>query len=144
MTALLGRGHAAACVLNADSPTLPPAILVELAATLARPGDRAVIGPADDGGYYILGLKAAHRRLFDDIAWSTAVVFDQTLARAAEIGLPVHVLPAWYDVDDAAGLRRLCAEVFAPDPPPPAAAHTRTLLAALIADGGLQARLDAA
>ena len=147
VSTLLGRGHAAACVLNADSPTLPPAILRELAEVLARPGDRAVIGPADDGGYYVLGLKAAHRPLFDGIAWSTAAVFDQTLARAAAIGLPVHVLPPWYDVDDAAGLRRLWHDVFgvAPSGPRPGPADdTRRLLTAMAADADLRARLDAA
>lgn len=138
---LLARGHVAACVLNADSPTLPRALLLELAATLALPGDRAVIGPADDGGYYVLGLKFPHRRLFDDIAWSTPAVFEQTLARAAEIGLPVHALPAWYDVDDAAGLRRLCYEVFDDSA---AAPHTRALLTTMRAGGDLMARLAAA
>ena len=38
---------------------------------LAQPGERAVLGPSTDGGYYLLGLKTAHRRLFEDIAWST-------------------------------------------------------------------------
>jgi rSAM/selenodomain-associated transferase 1 len=137
---LLDRGHPAAAVLNADSPTLPRAILHELAAVLALPGDRAVIGPADDGGYYVLGLKDAHRHLFDDIAWSTDAVFAATLARAAEIGLAVHVLPPWYDVDDAAGLRRLSADVATSDER--TAVHSRALLAEMRANAALQARLD--
>ena len=61
---LLQRGHNSAVVLNSDSPTLPTSLLVEAAEVLARPGDRAVLGPADDGGYYLLGVKAAHRGLF--------------------------------------------------------------------------------
>ena len=144
---LFARGHASACVLNADSPTLPTAILEELATALAAPGDRAVIGPAEDGGYYVLGLKAAHRRLFEDIDWSTERVCAQTLARAAEIGLPVQSLPTWYDVDDLAGLRRLRRDLFAPVAAagdrlaPGAALHTRRLLAEML-DGGLGARLD--
>ena len=148
VTTLLGRGHASACVLNADSPTLPRGVLAELAAELARPGDRAVIGPADDGGYYVLGLKAAHRALFDGIAWSTAAVFDQTLAKAAAIGLPVHVLPRWYDVDDAASLTRLCRDVFDPVPAggitPGEAPHSRALLTTMFAHADLAARLAAA
>jgi len=108
---ILARGHGSAVVLNSDSPTLPTALLVETAAVLARPGDRAVLGPSNDGGYYLLGLKVAHRRLFDDIAWSTERVAEQTLERAREIGLEVHRLPVWYDVDDVAGLRRLYAEL---------------------------------
>ncbi len=98
-------------MLNSDSPTLPTALLIETAATLAQPGDRAVLGPSTDGGYYLLGLKAAHRRMFEDIDWSTARVAEQTLQRARDIGLDVHVLPAWYDVDDVDGLRRLDAEL---------------------------------
>ena len=84
---ILARGHAGAVVLNADSPTLPTALLNETAEMLARPGDRAVLGPSSDGGYYLLGLKAAHRRMFEDIAWSTERVAEQTRERAREIGL---------------------------------------------------------
>jgi rSAM/selenodomain-associated transferase 1 len=142
---LFARGHRAACVLNSDSPTLPTVLLSELAEALAAPGDRAVIGPAEDGGYYVLGLKAPHRRLFEDIAWSTDAVLDQTLARAAEIGLPVHLLAPWYDVDDVAGLRRLRKELFGPAHAgderlaPSAAGHTRELLGRMIETGRLPA-----
>ncbi len=130
--ALLAAGHAAACVLNSDSPTLPTAILAEAARRLAAPGDRAVLGPADDGGYYLLGLKAAHAHLFADIVWSTASVAEQTLQRAREIGLPISLLPAWYDVDDAASLRRLARDIASPAPaagdPPFAAPATVSCL----------------
>src|SRR5208282_5530259 len=112
---ILARGHGSAVVLNSDSPTLPTAFLVETADVLARPGDRAVLGPSSDGGYYLLGLKSAHRRMFEDIAWSTAHVAEQTLERAREIGLEVHLLPVWYDVDDVDGLRRLHAELCGDD-----------------------------
>ena len=108
---IFARGHASAVVLNSDSPTLPTAFLVETAAALARPGDRAVLGPSSDGGYYLLGLKTAHRHMFENIAWSTEQVARQTLERAREIGLEVHRLPVWYDVDDVDGLRRLSAEL---------------------------------
>ncbi len=112
---ILSRGHGAAVVLNSDSPTLPTALLVETAEILARPGDRAVLGPSSDGGYYLLGLKTAHRRLFENIAWSTERVAEQTLDRAREIKLEVHRLPVWYDVDDIDGLRRLHAELHGAD-----------------------------
>jgi hypothetical protein len=109
---VLGRGHGSAVVLNADSPNLPTALLVETAEVLARPGDRAVLGPSTDGGYYLLGLKSVHRRLFEDIAWSTERVTEQTLERAREINLPVHMLAPWYDIDDVDGLRRLRDEII--------------------------------
>jgi uncharacterized protein len=109
--AMLTRGHSAAVVLNSDSPTLPTSVLVKTAEVLACPGDCAVLGPSTDGGYYLLGLKRAHRRLFEDITWSTERVAEQTLERAREIGLDVYMLPAWYDVDDLQSLRMLHEDI---------------------------------
>ena len=109
---LLDKGHDAVCLLNSDSPTLPVAYLVAAATVLAVPGDRVVLGPSTDGGYYLIGLKRPHRRLFEGIDWSTERVAAQTLERAHELGLAVHQLPVWYDVDDADCLRRLVRELF--------------------------------
>jgi glycosyltransferase A (GT-A) superfamily protein (DUF2064 family) len=146
---LLALGHDAAVVLNADSPTLPTALLVNAAEILARPGDRAVIGPSTDGGYYLLGLKTAHRRLFEDIDWSTERVAGQTMDRAREIGLPVQVLPAWYDVDERDALKLLHSELcegrsFAADLQSHRAPRTTELMRALLEDTDLAARLDIA
>jgi hypothetical protein len=105
--ALFARGHDSVCLLNSDSPTLPTELLCRMAAALAEDGDRVVLGPADDGGYYLIGMKAPHAALFEDIAWSTEAVADQTRVRARRIGLPVFELAPWYDVDDIRGLRRL-------------------------------------
>jgi rSAM/selenodomain-associated transferase 1 len=144
---LLKHGHQRAVVLNSDSPTLPTSLLVETADVLARPGDRAVLGPANDGGYYLLGLKSAHRGLFQDIAWSTEHVARQTLERATELGLSVHVLPEWYDVDDVTGLKMLQAELFkgqsfAPHLRSSEPRHTRALMQSLLASSDLQDRLS--
>jgi rSAM/selenodomain-associated transferase 1 len=109
---LLAAGYGAVCLVNADSPTLPTALLVDAARTLRKPGDRVVLGPAEDGGYYLIGLKHPHRRLFEAIAWSTELVFGQTLDRAVELGLETVALPRWYDVDDVDSLRRLASEVL--------------------------------
>ena len=111
ITTLLRRGHAAACVLNADSPSLPTRLLVQAAHALAQPVNEIVIGPSTDGGYYLLGMKRTHHRLFEDIDWSTSRVFEQTCERASELGLRVTVLDPWYDVDDAEGLHRLRADL---------------------------------
>jgi uncharacterized protein len=143
---VLKCGHGGAVVLNSDSPTLPTSLLVETANLLAQPGDRAVLGPASDGGYYLLGLKQAHRRIFDDIEWSTSRVADQTLARAREIGLPVHVLAPWYDVDDIEALRILHAELnagrsFDNALKPHRAFHTAELLTSLLQRTDLAKRL---
>jgi uncharacterized protein len=147
---ILTRGHRSAVVLNSDSPTLPTAFLVETAAALARPGDRAVLGPSSDGGYYLLGLKAAHRRMFDDIAWSTERVAEQTRERAREIGLDMHELPQWYDVDDVETLRRLHGELGASEPAagqpdagaPHHARHTAALFGRLWPHGDFNRRAD--
>ena len=109
-------------------------VLVEAARALAVPGDRLVLGPAADGGYYLIGLKHPHRRLFEDIAWSTEHVFRQTLERAAELGLDTVTLPGWYDVDDVASLRRLAGELRDPDPARYAAPHTAAFLRRLVVD----------
>ena len=126
---LLDLGYASACVLNSDSPTLPTACLESAAEALAAPGDRAVLGPSTDGGYYLLGLKAPHRRMFDDIDWSTELVADQTRARARELGLPLVELEPWFDVDDRASLHRLGSQLLGGSPagafPAP---HTAALL----------------
>jgi rSAM/selenodomain-associated transferase 1 len=145
---ILARGHDSAVVLNSDSPTLPTAFLVETAEVLAQPGDRAVLGPSTDGGYYLLGLKAAHRRMFDDITWSTERVAGETLQRAREIGLEVHILPAWYDIDDVDGLRRAEAELSGGENAsgvsslhtPHHAAHTAKLIHALMRENDLHCR----
>ena len=145
---ILARGHDSAVVLNSDSPTLPTALLVETARVLAQPGDRAVLGPSIDGGYYLLGVKARHRRLFEDVAWSTEHVAHQTRERAAEIGLALHVLPEWYDVDDVSALQTLRAELFAqhafsPRLRPNAAEHSaEKLLNSLLTHSDLARRLD--
>lgn len=109
--ALLEAGYGSACVLNSDSPTLPTRTLRQAADLLAAPGDRAVLGAAEDGGYYVLGVKAAHARLFEDIAWSTDRVAEQTRERARSIGLELAELEPWYDVDDHQALRRLTDEL---------------------------------
>lgn len=97
---LLTAGHAGVLLVNGDSPSLPGEFLVQAIDLLRAPGDRVVLGPASDGGYYLIGLKFPHARLFSDIAWGTASVFRRTCERADEIGLDVAMLPEWYDIDD--------------------------------------------
>ena len=83
---LLEAGHETMCLLNSDSPTLPIAYLLSCRHRPAAPGDRIVLGPSTDGGYYLLGLKRPHRRLFEDIDWSTekGILTDQVTRAGAE------------------------------------------------------------
>jgi rSAM/selenodomain-associated transferase 1 len=97
---LLIAGHDCVLLVNGDSPTLPARFLVQAIESLREPGDRMVLGPASDGGYYLIGLKRPHRHLFTQIAWGTETVARSTCERAAEIGLATTLLPEWYDIDD--------------------------------------------
>ncbi|XYD11492.1 TIGR04282 family arsenosugar biosynthesis glycosyltransferase [Methylobacterium sp. NMS12] len=108
---LTEQAHDCAVLINADSPTLPASLLTDTVAALRRCGDRVVLGPAIDGGYTHIGLKADHPELFVDIPWSTDAVLARTLERAAHIGLEAEVLDPWYDVDDAATFRLLQDEI---------------------------------
>ena len=109
-TELLRAGHDGAILVNADSPTLPLPILRAAVDVLSR-GDNVVLSPAVDGGYTLVGMSKPHRRLFEDIPWSTSTVHQRTVERAHEIGLPVVNVPGWYDVDDGASLRMLEEEL---------------------------------
>jgi rSAM/selenodomain-associated transferase 1 len=109
--ALLLAEHDCVLLVNGDSPTLPPRLLVQAIEALREPGDRMVLGPASDGGYYLIGLKHPHRQLFTEIAWGTDTVARTTCERAAEIGLATTLLPEWYDVDDIETLRWLRDEL---------------------------------
>lgn len=109
--ALLDAGHDCVLLVNGDSPTLPTGFLVQAIEALREPGDRMVLGPASDGGYYLIGLKRPHPHLFTQIAWGTETVALSTCERAAEIGLATTLLPEWYDVDDIETLRWLRDEL---------------------------------
>jgi glycosyltransferase A (GT-A) superfamily protein (DUF2064 family) len=112
--------------MDSDSPTLPAAILQQAFRELDEPGVDVVLGPCEDGGYYLIGLKASCPALFQGIAWSTSTVVDETLERAHDRGLRVACLPRWYDVDVYEDLQRLIEELGSL--PDDLARHTRALL----------------
>lgn len=99
--------HARAIAVGTDSPGLPPAIMA--AARDALASHDAVIGPSDDGGFYLIGLRRHDQGLFDGVPWST----DETCARTADRlrarGYSLATLPPWFDVDRPADVRRLHA-----------------------------------
>ena len=101
----LDLGYRRAVIMNSDGPTLPLAHLEEAFSRL----DTAdiTLGPGHDGGYYLIGMKQPNPDLFRGIAWSTEQVIPQTLAICCRLGLAVHQLPEWYDVDVAADFARL-------------------------------------
>ena len=107
LTDLLVEGYAGALVVGTDTPTLPTAYLAEAAAVLREAAADVVLGPTEDGGYYLIGLPAPAPELFVDMAWSTATVCEETLRRARAAGRRVSVLPPWFDIDRIADLARL-------------------------------------
>ncbi len=108
---LLTEGHDCVILVNGDSPTMPPLLFSSALAALRAPGERVVLGPTIDGGYYLIGLKTPYAALFEDIPWSTSQVFAKTVERAKDIGLDVCALPAWYDIDDAESFAILKKEI---------------------------------
>jgi rSAM/selenodomain-associated transferase 1 len=131
---LLACGYGSVCLIDSDSPTVPAAAFEQAVAELAKPGDRIILGPSHDGGYYLIGLKRAHSELFANITWSTSTVFAETIAAAEAANLETVILPLWYDVDDAATLDILTAELLHHTLPPfttipgYSAPHTRDFL----------------
>jgi glycosyltransferase A (GT-A) superfamily protein (DUF2064 family) len=125
LTHYLGLGYRHVAAVNSDGPTLPLAYLIAAFEGSGREAD-VVLGPSDDGGYYLIGLKRPAPRLLREVRMSTRHVTTDTLALAAEEGLKVALLPTWYDVDDAQSLARLQAELATA--PPEVAPHTQAFL----------------
>lgn len=115
-------------VIGSDSPTLPLARVTEAAAAVAAGSADLVLGPAEDGGYYLVAQGRPCRDVFADVPWSTAHVLERTLAHAERLGLRVLRLASWYDVDTEADLRRLRDELASVDAPAP---RTREFLRGL-------------
>lgn len=110
LSGALARGYGQVVAVNSDSPSLPAAYLVLAFAALDDPLVDVVLGPCDDGGYYLIGWRRSHPALVRDVAMSVADTLAQTLAVAARAGLRVALLPPWYDVDAPADLARLAAD----------------------------------
>ena len=115
---ILACGYGSVCLIDSDSPTVPRSAFDRAVAELRKTGERVVLGPSHDGGYYLIGLKAAHPEPFQRITWSTGSVAEETRERCREAGLELVELPVWYDVDDAATLGLLSDELLNALPPP--------------------------
>ena len=103
----LACGRERPILIGTDAPSLPMAFLGEAWDALRH--DDVVVGPSTDGGYYLIGTRASHPGLFQDVAWSTNAVLETTQSRADELGLRLHLLPEWFDVDTADDLAALPA-----------------------------------
>jgi hypothetical protein len=104
-----GAGHGRIVAFNSDSPHLPASVLESAFQALARYD--VVIGPTNDGGYYLVGATASHPGLFTGDVMGTTSAFEALLARARALRLSVHLTDPFYDIDEAADLDQLAAEL---------------------------------
>lgn len=123
----LAEGFQHVVLIGSDNPTLPSRLIEEARGALDE--HDVCIGPSTDGGYYLIGLREPHLGVFEDIDWSTARVYAQTLANARRLDLRVHAAPTWYDVDEPADLEHLERELAIS--PAGVARNTRRVLARL-------------
>ena len=122
---LLARGFGRVVLIGADLPTLPAVVVIDALERLARRPNSLVLGPAEDGGYYLIGVTHVHSELFADTPWGTADVLRRTQEAAAALRLTVELLPRWYDVDFPADLERIREQAHEGAP---VANHTRAWL----------------
>jgi uncharacterized protein len=104
---LFRLGFTQVIAIDSDTPTLPTAYLEHALKLIATPTNDVVLGPTEDGGYYLIGLRRAHQELFEDMPWSTSQVFAETIRRSEQSGLTVACAEWWYDIDTPADLVRL-------------------------------------
>jgi uncharacterized protein len=109
MAQAFARGFAAGfgpiALRGGDLPDLPAAVVAEACGVLGAGPDQVVLGPSPDGGYYLVGLSEPQPRLFRGPVWSSRTVLTDTLNLARELGLKVHLLPPWRDIDTGDDLR---------------------------------------
>jgi rSAM/selenodomain-associated transferase 1 len=106
VASIIGRG-AWAVIIGCDCPVMSAAYIDAAIDALRRDHD-VVFGPAEDGGYVLVGMRSVHRRLFEGVSWSTSEVLAQSLAQASKHDLRVALLETLWDVDTVADWRRWC------------------------------------
>lgn len=131
---LLDMGYPSALAFNADGPSVPQ----EYIQTAVNKLDACdvVLGPSEDGGYYLVGLKQLHAEIFVGVSWSTPKVLSQTLTKIKVLGLEAELLPPWFDVDNAADIERIRSELA--KLPPDLLVHTRRFLTDFAAPDALR------
>lgn len=112
----MGEDYPVVAALGSDHPAVPLQVIHQAFERVERGAD-LVLGPAEDGGYYLIALRAEalHRELFQGIPWSTPQVLAATLERARTLGLALELLPQGADVDTPEDLRRLAQRLAAGD-----------------------------
>ncbi len=130
---LLALNYRKVILLNSDSPTLPLAYISQAFSEL----DSAdiILGPSEDGGYYLIGMKRLITDVFHGIPWSTKDVLESTVEKASRLGLKVSFTPLWYDIDSIDDLIQLRNEIS--NHPSDKIPHTRKALNTIAESGAL-------
>ncbi len=102
---LFSLGFKKVAILDSDTPNLPPEYIQDGFTQLNK--SDVVLGPCEDGGYYLIGLRANQPQLFTGIPWSTPGVTELTIKMAQSSGLTIYLLEKWYDIDTLEDLKRL-------------------------------------
>ncbi|MCF7907452.1 MAG: TIGR04282 family arsenosugar biosynthesis glycosyltransferase [Candidatus Omnitrophica bacterium] len=97
------KSNTKAVIIGSDSPNLPINYIDRAFEKLSK--NDLVLGPADDGGYYLIGLKQPCKKLFENIKWSSGTVFDRTVKKAKKLKKKTTVLDYWYDIDEPKDLK---------------------------------------
>lgn len=110
---LFESGAKKVLMLDSDTPNLPTVLIRD---GISRLDDvDVVVGPCEDGGYYLIGMRSWAPELFHGIPWSTSEVADMTVKKAQSLDLSVSLLDKWYDVDTMIDLERLKRDLLLPD-----------------------------
>jgi len=120
---LFADGYSPVVMIGSDLPSLPSSYLAQAFERVREEADALVIGPATDGGYYLIGLRRPCPPLFTSVAWGTADVLTTTTSIAETCGLTVSLIAPWHDVDTVDDLRRVLRD-------PHGATRTRAWMAA--------------
>lgn len=96
---LFKKGYAMAAVIGSDSPDIPLEYIKEAFTLLAGPSVDMVLGPATDGGYYLIAAKAPVKGVFKGTRWSTPFALEDTVKAARRRSLRLRFLPPWHDID---------------------------------------------
>lgn len=105
---MISFNHHKIVLMNSDGPSLPPEYILQAYALLEN--NDLVLGPSEDGGYYLCGFTRLFPKLFQGITWSSAKVLAQTMESAQNLKLTVAFTPNWYDIDTIADAERLFGE----------------------------------
>ena len=107
----LEEGADRVVLIGSDTPTLDPTMVIS--GFLCLEGRDVVIGPATDGGYYLVGARRSAPPIFEGVDWSSPNVLSQTIDRLADTELSLSILPPWYDVDTPDDVRMLAGHLRA-------------------------------